>query len=80
MSNGQRTDIMGPVFYQKNYDRMFENILILHPESFKNGWWLSELDSLGVTPNKVNELNDISEISSLTENLKQCYYQDYKGS
>jgi hypothetical protein len=48
-----------------------------HPERY--GGWLNELDSPGVTPNKVNELNDIMEISSLTENLKQCYYQDYKG-
>jgi len=48
-----------------------------HPERYE--WWLNELDSLGVTPNKVNELNDINEISSLTENLKQRYYQDYKS-
>ena len=47
-----------------------------HPEKY--GWWLNELGSLGVTPNKVNELNDINEISNLAENLKQCYYQDYK--
>ena len=48
-----------------------------HPEKY--GWWLNELGSLGVTPNKVNELNDINEISNLAENLKQCYYQDYKS-
>lgn len=48
-----------------------------HPERYE--WWLNELDSLGITPNKVNELNDINEISSLTENLKQRYYQDYKS-
>ena len=45
-----------------------------HPERY--GWWLSELCSLGVTPNKVNELNDIKEISNLAENLKQSYYVD----
>lgn len=48
-----------------------------HPERY--GWWLNELHSLGVTPNKTNELNDINEISNLAENLKQCYYQDYKS-
>lgn len=48
-----------------------------HPEKY--GWWLNELVSLGITPNKVNELNDINEISNLTENLKQCHYQDYKS-
>jgi hypothetical protein len=46
-----------------------------HPDRY--GWWLNELYSLGVAPNKLNALNDIKEISNLTENLKQCCYQDY---
>jgi hypothetical protein len=48
-----------------------------HPERY--GWWLNELNTLGVAPNKLNELNDINEVSNLAENLKQCYYQDYKS-
>ena len=41
-------------------------------------WWLNELESLGVSPKVRNELNDIQETSSLTENLKQIFYQAYK--
>ena len=33
--------------------------------------------SLGVPPNKMNELINIKKISNLAENLKQFYYQDY---
>ncbi len=39
-----------------------------HPE--KHGWWLNELQSLGVSPKVYNELNDIQEVSNLTEILK----------
>jgi hypothetical protein len=43
-------------------------------------WWLNELDSLGVKPKKINILNDIQELGSLTDNIKQTFYQDYKTS
>jgi hypothetical protein len=42
-----------------------------HPERF--GWWLNELESLGVSPKRCNELNDKQEVSKLTENLKQIF-------
>jgi hypothetical protein len=44
----------------------------------KEGWWLNELDSLGIKPKKINVLNDIQELGSLTDNIKQTFYQDYK--
>ena len=48
-----------------------------HPEKY--GWWLNELESLGVSPKILSsELNDIQEASTLTENLKQVFYQEYK--
>ncbi len=47
-----------------------------HPERF--GWWLNELDSLGINTKRINELNDLKEIRNLTENIKQGFYQDYK--
>jgi hypothetical protein len=47
-----------------------------HPERF--GWWLNELDSLGINTKRINELNDLKEIRNLTENIKQAFYQDYK--
>ena len=39
-----------------------------HPEKY--GWWLNELESLGVSPKVCNELNDMQEVSNLTEILK----------
>jgi len=47
-----------------------------HPERY--GWWLNELDSLGIRTKKINELNDLQEIRNLTQNLKQAFYQDFK--
>jgi hypothetical protein len=44
----------------------------------KKQWWLNELESLGISPNKTNELNDQKEVSNLTENIKQTLYQEYK--
>jgi hypothetical protein len=46
--------------------------------SDRYGWWLNELDSLGIIPKKTNELNDKQEISDLSENIKQILFQDYK--
>jgi hypothetical protein len=46
--------------------------------SDRYGWWLNELDSLGIVPKKTNELNDKQEIRDLSENIKQTLYQDYK--
>ena len=48
-----------------------------HPEKYD--WWLSELESLGISPKTLNDLNDKREVSELTENLKQKYYQEYKS-
>jgi hypothetical protein len=47
-----------------------------HPE--KRQWWLNELESLGISSKKTNELNDKKEVSDLTENIKQALYQEYK--
>jgi hypothetical protein len=46
-----------------------------HPERYS--WWLNELESLGVNT-KCNELNDLSVASSLTENLKQLFFEEYQ--
>ena len=35
---------------------------------------------LGVSPKVKNELNNIQETSNLAENLKQAFYQAYKGA
>ena len=44
----------------------------------KNSWWINELESLGVSANVRNELDNPQEISHLAENIKHAYYQAYK--
>ena len=44
----------------------------------KYGWWIKELESLGIAANKTNEFNNIKEVSSLANNIKQVLFQDYK--
>lgn len=41
-------------------------------------YWLAELDSLGITVKRKNELNDEQELCSLTDNIKQMLFQEYK--
>jgi len=47
-----------------------------YPEKYS--WWLNELESLGLAVKKANDLNDIREVSSLTDSIKQVMFQDYK--
>jgi len=46
-----------------------------HPE--RNGWWINELESLGLSVKKINELNDLNEIRDLVEIIKQDRYVNY---
>jgi hypothetical protein len=46
-----------------------------HPEKY--GWWINELESLGVDTLKKDGLNDHKEASDLTEAVKQTLYEDY---
>jgi hypothetical protein len=47
-----------------------------HPQKY--GWWISELDSLGIKRIKRNDMNDRKEITDLTENTKKALFQEYK--
>ena len=47
-----------------------------HPQKY--GWWIGELDSLGIKRIKRNDMNDRKEITDLTENIKQALFQEYK--
>ena len=38
----------------------------------------NELKSLGVEPKRKNQLNDKEELESLSDNIKQAMFQDYK--
>ncbi|MDQ3840749.1 MAG: hypothetical protein M3297_15960 [Thermoproteota archaeon] len=46
-----------------------------HPEKY--GWWLNELDSLGINTQKKKGINNHKEASDLTEAVKQTLYEDY---
>lgn len=48
-----------------------------HQERY--GWWIGELESLGLSVKKTNEFNDLNEIRDLTEILKQGFYQNHKA-
>ena len=43
------------------------------------GWWINELESLGLSIKKTNEFNDLKEMRSLTLIIKQTIYLDYKA-
>lgn len=40
---------------------------------------VSELESLALTPKRLNELNDTYEIEHLVNNIKLNLYQEYKS-
>jgi len=52
--------------------------MIEHPERY--GWWINELESLGLSVKKINEFNDLNEIRDLAENIKEDKYIDYKAA
>ena len=47
-----------------------------HPENY--GWWINELDSLGIKRIKRNDMKDRKEITDMTENIKHTLFQEYK--
>ncbi len=44
----------------------------------KNGYWQSELDSLGIEPKQKDELDDKEELENLADIIKQSIFEDYK--
>lgn len=40
---------------------------------------ITELESLGISASKLNELNDAYEVENLVEHLKQSFIQEYKS-
>ena len=48
-----------------------------YPEKY--GWWISELNSLGVnTEAKNDELRDVQALENLTDEVKQNFIHEYK--
>jgi len=50
-------------------------------QSEKVGWWINELDSLGIeksSSNNKNELKNSQDLEDLTDDIKQSFIHDYK--
>ena len=48
-----------------------------YPEKY--GWWISELNSLGInTDSKNEESTDLPALENLTDDIKQNFIRDYK--
>jgi hypothetical protein len=51
---------------------------IEHPEQY--GWWLNELDSLGINTLQKDGINNGRDASDLTDAVKQTLYEEYLGA
>jgi len=54
-------------------------------QAYKKGYWINELESLGISPEEVerdyeSESDCIKELADHVENIKQALYQEYKTS
>jgi hypothetical protein len=53
------------------------SIITEYPEEY--GWWLNELDSLGVKEGKRDDKSNKQQLKDLAENTKQRLYNEYKS-
>jgi hypothetical protein len=58
-------------------DGVSEMLYDEHP--YNKGYWISELESLGICPKRTSEL-DIQELSDFVENLKQVFLEEYRSA
>ena len=64
-------------FVKEVFEMQETNFYEEHPQ--KEGWWLNELDTLGIdTENNNDELSDKQENSNLVETIKQTLLEDFK--
>ena len=42
--------------------------------------YITELESLSITPKRINELNDDKEMEDLVDNIKLTMYEDFKST
>ncbi len=50
-----------------------------HKMTWSRRTQISELETLGLKPNKINELNDNYEMESLIGNIKRQLFSEYKS-
>jgi hypothetical protein len=43
------------------------------------GWWINELNSLGVEPEMTKDIDDLRELCNITQRLKETLFQYYKS-
>ena len=48
-----------------------------YPEEY--GWWINELDSLGIKEAKRDDKNNKQQLKDLADNTKQHLYNEYKN-
>ena len=48
-----------------------------YPEEY--GWWVNELDSLGIKEEKRDDKSNKQQLKDFAENIKQCLYKEYKS-
>ena len=51
---------------------------IEHSEQY--GWWLNELDSLGISTLQQDGINNRRDANDLTDAVKQTLYEEYLGA
>jgi hypothetical protein len=42
------------------------------------GWWLNELESLGINTREESQLKDFKKTTELTTDVKQMFYEEYQ--
>jgi CTP-dependent riboflavin kinase len=50
--------------------------IVENPE--KHGWWLNELESLGVNTREESQLKDFKKATELTMDIKEMFYDEYQ--
>jgi hypothetical protein len=64
-----------PFLYYKIHNGL-AMAMVEHPE--KHGWWLNELESLGINTKEESQLKDFEKTSELTTDIKQMFYEEYQ--
>ena len=65
-----------PFFIPENPQR-YAIAIVENPE--KHGWWLNELESLGVNTREESQLKDFKKATeTLTMDIKEMFYDEYQ--
>jgi hypothetical protein len=75
LGQGKRWLLLAPFLYHKIHNGIAMS-KVEHPE--KHGWWLNELESLGINTREESQLKDFKKTSELTTDIKQIFYEEYQ--